>query len=152
MLEGEVPTEGVFQNASSLGMIGNNKLCGGISELHLPPCPIKGMKPLKHHSFKLVFVTLSVVSFLIVLFILTIYWKRGTIKKALFDSPISHQMVKVSYQNLHNATNGFSTSNLIGSGNFGSVYKGALESIGGFVAIKVLNLQKEKSHKSFIAE
>ncbi|KAJ1396853.1 Serine/threonine-protein kinase, active site [Sesbania bispinosa] len=42
MLNGEVPTEGVFQNASKLGVAGNNKLCGGIPELHLPPCPVKG--------------------------------------------------------------------------------------------------------------
>ncbi|PNY02510.1 LRR receptor-like kinase resistance protein, partial [Trifolium pratense] len=73
MLEGEVPIEGVFKNASALSMIGNNKLCGGILELHLPPCSIE-------------------------------------------------------------------------------VYKGTLESIGGVVAIKVLNLEKKGAHKSFIAE
>ncbi|KAL5081176.1 hypothetical protein RYX36_009597, partial [Vicia faba] len=42
MLEGEVPIDGVFGNASQVAIIGNNKLCGGISQLHLPPCPIKG--------------------------------------------------------------------------------------------------------------
>ncbi|KAH1044152.1 hypothetical protein GLYMA_09G216400v4 [Glycine max] len=42
MLDGEVPTEGVFQNASGLVVTGNSKLCGGISKLHLPPCPVKG--------------------------------------------------------------------------------------------------------------
>jgi hypothetical protein len=31
MLEGEVPTNGVFGNATQVEMIGNNKLCGGIS-------------------------------------------------------------------------------------------------------------------------
>ncbi|KAL5099773.1 hypothetical protein RYX36_004100 [Vicia faba] len=150
MLEGEVPTKGVFRNASAFTVIGNNKLCGGILELHLPPCPIKGTK---HYNLKLMVGIVSVVSFLfIMLSILTIYWRRGTIKKLSFDSPIIDQMIKVSYQNLHRATNGFSKSNLIGSGNFGSVYKGTLESIEGFVAIKVLNLTKKGSHKSFIAE
>jgi Leucine-rich repeat (LRR) protein len=153
MLEGEVPIEGVFKNASALSMIGNNNLCGGILELHLLPCSIEGTKRSKHHNFKLIAVTVTAVSFLIImLFFLTVYWKRGTIKKSSFDSLISHQMVKVSYQNLHSATNGFSTSNLIGSGSFGSVYKGTLESIGGVVAIKVLNLKMKGAHKSFIAE
>ncbi|XP_058772646.1 probable LRR receptor-like serine/threonine-protein kinase At3g47570 [Vicia villosa] len=153
MLEGEVPTKGVFRNASAFTVIGNNKLCGGILELHLSPCPIKGTKLANHHNFKLMVLIVSVISFLfIMLSILAIYWRRGTIKKPSFDSPIIDQMIKVSYQNLHRATNGFSKSNLIGSGNFGSVYKGTLASIDGFVAIKVLNLTKKGSHKSFIAE
>ncbi|XP_057448806.1 receptor kinase-like protein Xa21 isoform X2 [Lotus japonicus] len=87
-LEGEVPTEGVFGNASAAVVTGNNYLCGGISKLHLPTCPVKG----------------------------------------------------------------FSARYLIGSGNFGSVYKGTLESEDRVVAIKVLNLEKKGAHKSFIAE
>jgi len=149
MLEGEVPTKGVFRNASAMIVIGNNKLCGGILELHLPPCP----KLEKYHNFKLIVGICSAVSLLFIMIsFLTIYWKRGTIQNASLDSPINDQMVKVSYQNLHQATDGFSTRNLIGSGYFGSVYKGTLESVGGDVAIKVLNLKKKGVHKSFIAE
>jgi len=151
-LEGEVPTEGVFRNASELAVTLNNKLCGGILELHLPPCP-KAMKPARHHNIKLMVVIVSAVSFVIItLFILTIYLMRRTKKIPSFDSPIDDIMVQVSYQNLHTATNGFSTSNLIGLGNFGSVYKGTIESICGVVAIKVLNLKKKGATKSFIAE
>jgi len=149
MLEGEVPTKGIFRNASAITVIGNNKLCGGILEFHLPPCS----KPAKHHNFKLIVGICSVVSLLFIMIsLLTIYWKRRTIQNASLDSPINDQMVKVSYQNLHQATNGFSTSNLIGSGYFGSVYKGTLESVGGDVAIKVLDLKKKGVHKSFITE
>ncbi|KHN41737.1 Putative LRR receptor-like serine/threonine-protein kinase [Glycine soja] len=32
---------GVFQNSSELVVTGNSKLCGGISELHLPHAPSK---------------------------------------------------------------------------------------------------------------
>ncbi|KAJ1431193.1 Serine/threonine-protein kinase, active site [Sesbania bispinosa] len=154
MLDGEVPTEGVFRNASALTVIGNNNLCGGISKLHLPPCPVKGMKPAKHHNFKLIAVIVSVVVafLLIILCILTIYWMRKRNKKPSSDSPTIDHLAKVSYQNLHNGTDGFSTRNLIGSGNFGTVYKGTLESEDRVVAIKVLNLQKKGAHKSFIAE
>lgn len=36
--EGAVPTEGVFRNASAFSVMGNRRLCGGISNLHLPSC------------------------------------------------------------------------------------------------------------------
>ncbi|KAJ8541746.1 hypothetical protein K7X08_002562 [Anisodus acutangulus] len=45
---------------------------------------------------------------------------------------------RVIYNTLHKATNGFSTSNMIGSGTFSSVYRGILEENGNCVAIKVL--------------
>ncbi|KAK9143118.1 hypothetical protein Syun_012518 [Stephania yunnanensis] len=34
-----VPTEGLFQHTSAFSILGNSKLCGGISELQLPLCP-----------------------------------------------------------------------------------------------------------------
>ena len=58
----------------------------------------------------------------------------------------------VSYTMLHQATDGFSPNNLIGSGSFGSVYKGVLDQEERFVAIKVLNLQMKEASKSFMAE
>ncbi|XP_020236209.1 probable LRR receptor-like serine/threonine-protein kinase At3g47570 isoform X1 [Cajanus cajan] len=152
MLVGEVPNGGVFQNASGLVVTGNTKLCGGISKLHLPPCPVK-LKKLSKHKFMLIAMVVSAVVFLLILsVILTIYWMRKRSKKSTLDSPRIDQLAKVSYQSLHNGTNGFSTTNLIGSGNFSSVYKGTLELENNVVAIKVLNLQKTGAHKSFIVE
>ena len=58
----------------------------------------------------------------------------------------------VSYKMLHQVTNGFSLDNLIGSGSFGSVYKGVLDQEERLVAIKVLNLQNKDASKSFMAE
>ncbi|KAJ1396839.1 Serine/threonine-protein kinase, active site [Sesbania bispinosa] len=153
MLDGEVPTKGVFHNASEVVVTGNNNLCGGISKLHLPPCPVKGKEHAKHHSHKLIAVIVSVVAFLLILlFILTIYCMRKRNKKPTIDSPEIDHLAKVSYENLYNGTDGFSTRNLIGSGNFGHVYIGTLESEDRVVAIKVLNLQNKGAHKSFIAE
>ncbi|XP_045813762.1 probable LRR receptor-like serine/threonine-protein kinase At3g47570 [Trifolium pratense] len=153
MLEGEVPTHGVFGNATQVAISGNNKLCGGIAQLHLPPCHIKGIKHPKHHKFRMIIVIVSVVSFLLILsFIITTYWMRKRNKKRSFDSPTIDQLTKVSYQTLHRGTDGFSTRNLIGSGSFGSVYRGNLVSEDNFVAVKVLNLQKQGAHKSFIVE
>ncbi|XP_045813746.1 probable LRR receptor-like serine/threonine-protein kinase At3g47570 isoform X1 [Trifolium pratense] len=153
MLEGEVPTNGVFGNATQVAIIGNNKLCGGIAQLHLPPCDIKRRKHTKHHKFKLITLIICVVSFLLVLsFIITIYWIRKINRKRSFDSPTIDQLAKISYHDLHRGTDGFSPTNLIGSGSFGSVYKANLVSEDHVVAVKVLNLQKKGAHKSFIIE
>jgi len=57
----------------------------------------------------------------------------------------------ISYQELCQGTNNFCESNLLGTGGFGSVYKGVLFD-GTIVAIKVLNLQLSSAFKSFDAE
>ncbi|CAJ2646906.1 unnamed protein product [Trifolium pratense] len=154
MLEGEVPTKGVFGNVSRLIVAGNDKLCGGISELHLQPCLVKGTtKPANHHNIMLIVVIVSVVSIiLLVTIILTICWMRKRNKKQNSDSPTIDPLAKVSYKALHQGTDGFAARNLVGSGSFGSVYKGNLVSEDKVVAVKVLNLQKKGAHKSFIAE
>jgi len=63
-------------------------------------------------------------------------------KKQNYDLLNIDPLAKVSYQELHLGTDGFSARNLVGSGSFGSVYKGNLESEDKVVAIKVMNLQK----------
>ena len=57
---------------------------------------------------------------------------------------------RISYQELHIATNGFDEDNLLGTGSFGLVYKGVLKD-GIVVAVKVLQLQNEHDEKSFKA-
>ncbi|CAD5333468.1 unnamed protein product [Arabidopsis thaliana] len=59
---------------------------------------------------------------------------------------------KISYEELYNATSGFSSSNLIGSGNFSDVFKGLLGLENKLVVVNVLNLLKYGATKSFIAE
>ncbi|KAE9590530.1 putative protein kinase RLK-Pelle-LRR-XII-1 family [Lupinus albus] len=154
MLDGEVPTEGIFRNASRFAMSGNRKLCAGISELHLPPCPVKDRKLVKHHNHtRLIVVIACVVAFLLIMLsCIIIYWMKKGNKQPFSDSSAINQLPMVSYKSLHNGTDGFSARNLIGFGNFGSVYKGTLESEDKVVAIKVLNLQKKGAHKSFLAE
>ncbi|XP_028790960.1 probable LRR receptor-like serine/threonine-protein kinase At3g47570 [Neltuma alba] len=128
MLDGEIPRKGVFSNASATSLIGNNKLCGGISQLELPPCPIKSNGQRKHQNFKLIISTCCVIAFLLLASIVAIYHWRRRSKKSSLSSPTIDMISKVSYQSLDNATNGFSVKNLIGSGSFGLVYKGSLES------------------------
>ncbi|XP_050386335.1 putative receptor-like protein kinase At3g47110 [Argentina anserina] len=154
-LEGEVPKEGVFQNRSAISVDGNSKLCGGVSELQLPPCPIQVPKQRKLHGFKLK-LTISLVIGCPLLFgaILALYCMSISQKiKPLLAVSSIHFLPKISYQKLHQATGGFSPSNQIGSGCFGSVYKGILDQEeNNVVAIKVLNLQQRGASKSFVAE
>ncbi|CDP18441.1 unnamed protein product [Coffea canephora] len=125
-IEGEIPNTGIFSNASQMSLTGNNKLCGGIPELGFPPCPVIQGK------------------------------NRGKLKVVILLSivlPTTLLLLRLSYHEPLRATSGFSPENLIGSGNFGSVYKGRLEKHGNkLVAVKVLDLQKNGASKSFKAE
>ncbi|KAM3239302.1 hypothetical protein T459_11190 [Capsicum annuum] len=58
---------------------------------------------------------------------------------------------RISYNELLQAADGLSESNLIGFGSFGSVYKGILSS-GTIIAVKVFNLQQDAAFKSFDTE
>lgn len=58
---------------------------------------------------------------------------------------------RISYYQLVRATDGFSETNLLGQGSFGSVYKGMLPDEMQ-VAVKVFHLQLEGAFKSFEAE
>ncbi|XP_017609280.1 receptor kinase-like protein Xa21 [Gossypium arboreum] len=61
------------------------------------------------------------------------------------------QWRRISYYQLWEGTDGFNERNLLGSGSFGSIYKGML-SCGTEVAIKVFNLEIEGAFKSFDVE
>ncbi|XP_058088743.1 probable LRR receptor-like serine/threonine-protein kinase At3g47570 [Magnolia sinica] len=65
---------------------------------------------------------------------------------------MENQWLQVSYADLLQATDGFSSANLIGVGSFGSVYKGILECFETVVAVKVLNLLQQGAFKSLAAE
>jgi len=69
----------------------------------------------------------------------------------VFSRVIFQEYQRISYQELHTATNGFAEANLLGTGSFGSVYKGVLND-GTIVAVKVLQLQNDQAEKSFKAE
>ncbi|XP_052876312.1 probable LRR receptor-like serine/threonine-protein kinase At3g47570 [Gossypium arboreum] len=60
--------------------------------------------------------------------------------------------LRLSYQSILRATNGFSPQNLVGLGGFGSVYKGILEANGAVIAVKVLNLLNHRASRSFLVE
>ncbi|GLT26036.1 hypothetical protein SLA2020_011260 [Shorea laevis] len=152
-LEGEVPQGGVFKNASAISIAGNQKLCGGIQKLGLPPCKAQDLK--KKVLSKTLKVVIPIIIFSLSIIITSLAfccWKRRSKRRASTMMLELGQFPKISYAELSQATNEFSPSNLIGEGSFGSVYKGILGQDQMSVAVKVLNLKQKGASKSFMAE
>ncbi|MED6197978.1 hypothetical protein PIB30_061817 [Stylosanthes scabra] len=150
-LYGEVPIGGIFRNITEMSFIGNKDLCGGIPHLNLPPCPeLLSHKHKRSFKVTLIIVISGIVASFVV-FISICYLRKKP--KTLSSSPsLEHRYLKVSYGELHQATGGFSSLNLVGAGSFGSVYKGTLAHFERPIAVKVLNLQTHGASKSFVAE
>lgn len=147
----------MFSNISAFSITGNNKLCGGNKALQLPACPTKILKKQKKHlSYRLLIIAISVpvcIILLLACICVTLYWKKRLKVKTISTLSLGNQYPNLSYAELLQATEGFSSRNLIGEGSYGSVYKGILnsETIRA-IAVKVLNLQVRGASKSFLAE
>ncbi|TYJ16278.1 hypothetical protein E1A91_A10G241300v1 [Gossypium mustelinum] len=148
--EGVIPSEGVFKNTSAIFVEGNNKLCGGIPELHLSRC---NSKTSSKTSLKLKITIIVVISGVTLVFsILLIIWFRKKKEQKPTTTHVENSLLRLSYQSILRATNGFSPQNLIGLGGFGSVYKGILEANRAVIAVKVLNLLNHRASRSFLVE
>nr|AHJ61056.1 Hwi1-25L2 [Oryza rufipogon] len=153
-LTGQVPTKGIFKNSTATQIDGNLALCGGALELRLPECPIRPSNTTKRKLsvlLKVIIPLASTVTLAIVILVLFI-WKGKRREKSISLSSSGRGFPKVSYRDLARATNGFSTSNLIGRGKYSSVYQGQLFQDINVVAIKVFSLETRGAQKSFIAE
>ncbi|KAL7169692.1 hypothetical protein ACSBR2_034677 [Camellia fascicularis] len=145
-LEGEVLVGGVFLNATAISVSGNNKLCGGIPALQFSACASK--KPRK----LIIPIVYGVLGIILASSILILCWLRKMRKQSCVPSSLIDSSLKISYGNLLKATNGFSLTNLIGTGSFGLVYKGILHPNEMAIAVKVLDQQNRGASKSFVAE
>jgi len=133
--------------------MGNNDLCGGIPQLKLRTCSRLLSK--KHRKFlKKKFILIIVIGGVFISFtaFIIIYYIKRNSAKLPSSSSLKNGLLRVSYGELHETTNGFSSSNFVGSGSFGSVYKGFLLCFEKPVAVKVLNLETRGAVKSFTSE
>ncbi|BAF27714.1 Os11g0172700 [Oryza sativa Japonica Group] len=152
-LKGEVPVKGIFKNASAIRIDGNEALCGGVPELHLHARSIIPFDSTKHKQsivLKIVIPLASMLSLAMIISILLLLNRKQ--KRKSVDLPsFGRKFVRVSYNDLAKATEGFSTSHLIGRGRYSSVYQGKFtdEKV---VAVKVFNLETMGAQKSFIIE
>ncbi|VAH55068.1 unnamed protein product [Triticum turgidum subsp. durum] len=150
-LEGPVPPGGMFQNGSEVFIQGNKKLCANTPLLELPLCNGVKYKQKMHISKILKIVAITALSLVLSsCFGVIIFKRRKKIEQAAH--PSIKELKKLTYADLVKATNGFSLTNLVGSGKYGSVYKGRIDSEDHIVAIKVFKLGQLGATKSFLAE
>ncbi|GLJ33355.1 hypothetical protein SUGI_0671000 [Cryptomeria japonica] len=152
-LSGQIPEAGLFPDRTVVTFfMGNSGLCGPKNYL-LPPCPNQNKD--KHSLLKKIILSVvGTIAFTLCCFIIGILWRHKISGRLVRRSSFNFQRLgypKFSYQDLAIATSGFDESNLLGVGNFGSVYKGILKD-GKVVAIKALDLQNEEAEKSFRVE
>jgi Leucine-rich repeat (LRR) protein len=153
--EGIVPSDGIFKNSSATSVVGNSQLCGGIPEMQLSKCNFRESRKKKLNlSMKLIIsIVCGLLGVIFVLSFLFVFWLRRK-RKEPTSSSSGNLLLNLSYQSLLKATDGFSSTNLLGVGSFGSVYKGILMIDEGqmTIAVKVLNLLRRGASKSFLAE
>ncbi|XP_062154966.1 probable LRR receptor-like serine/threonine-protein kinase At3g47570 [Alnus glutinosa] len=151
--KGMVPMDGIFKNSSAISIGGNSELCGGISEINLPKCNFgKSNKTKLTLTMKLIIsIVCGLLGVIFVLSFLFVCWLRRK-RKEPTSSSSGNLLLNLSYQSLLKATDGFSPTNLLGVGSFGTVYKGITDKGRMIIAVKVLNLLCRGASKSFIAE
>ncbi|KAM3394293.1 receptor kinase-like protein Xa21 [Capsicum galapagoense] len=137
-LYGEIPSGGPFKNLSSQFFIYNEALCGS-SRFSAPPCPTLSMNKSNSKRLLVLFLLLGLaILFVPIIFVfLWIRYRRGKRAPQQADSLSTITRERISYYELLQATDALSQSNLIGSGSFGSIYKGVLRSATA-IAVKVL--------------
>ncbi|KAL6282475.1 hypothetical protein ACE6H2_013404 [Prunus campanulata] len=149
-LQGEIPTGGPFQNFSAQSFVSNKALCGA-ARLQVPPCKNGTVEPNWRKAKYIIPGIISIILFVASVSIFVLCRKRNVEVAGEATSLPKHLWRRVSHLELLRATNGFNENNLLGSGGFGSVYKGTL-SDGIDVAVKVFSLQLEGAFKSFDRE
>ncbi|CDP11030.1 unnamed protein product [Coffea canephora] len=149
-LERPIPHGGPFTNFTNLSFLSNEALCGA-------PWPQPCTSTFQHESRtkRIVMIVLLASGSVILAMVISIFLMRLKLRKKNL-APTQNLLPMATFEraSLHEfrqITNGFSESNLRGSGSFGSVYKGIREN-GMVWPIKVFDLQLEGAFKNFDRE
>ncbi|KAM3393967.1 hypothetical protein P3S68_002968 [Capsicum galapagoense] len=152
-LYGEIPSGGPFKNLSSQIFTDNEALCGS-SRFSVQSCPTSSKHKPNRKKLLVLYLFLGL-AILFVPIIFVLVWIRyrsdQRAPQQADDSLSTKKRERIHYYELLQATDDLSEINLIGSGSFGSVYKGILK-IGTVVTVKVFNLQLDAAFKSFDTE
>ncbi|KAL6602914.1 hypothetical protein ACP70R_043275 [Stipagrostis hirtigluma subsp. patula] len=152
--DGVVPRGGIFDSAGAVFIEGNDHLCANVPIGRMPLCSAVTDRNMKHKIFVLV-LEISIPISLAVIFafsyLAAIHWRKRMEVKPNFQK-FNKNLKIITYGDIVNATDSFSSANLIGSGSFGVVYRGNLNLQEDKVAIKVFNLDIYGAYRSFVAE
>ncbi|KAF5468686.1 hypothetical protein F2P56_012823 [Juglans regia] len=153
-LRGKIPIGGPFVHFWFASFISNDALCGA-PRLKVPPCKegsIDRKKAIVSHLLKYLLPSIGLAMLVVVSSLAyKICKKENPEFPQQTDSYNLPTCSRISHQELVLATERFNSSNLLGEGSFGSVYKGTL-SDGMNIVVKVINLQVEGAFKCFDAE
>ncbi|KAI8565740.1 hypothetical protein RHMOL_Rhmol03G0284700 [Rhododendron molle] len=156
---GNVSNEGAFSSLSMDSFVGNRGLCGSIKGMK--SCPKKRIKHLMILAVILSGFSIAALMFCTFRVPLSLEsrFKRqctvfsgGEMEKGEEKGSTEIKYPRITHRELFEATGGFSSSSLIGSGQFGHVYKGLLQD-NTRIAVKVLDSRtKEVISGSFKRE
>ncbi|CAL5410810.1 unnamed protein product [Camellia sinensis] len=152
-LRGQIPNGGPFANFTIQSFMSNEALCGA-PKFQVPPCHTSSFHHLREKRVVLaLYILLPIASILLATTFVFLFIKcrRKNKNPSIVDLLPTITPPRITYQQIFRATNGFSDSNLLGMGSFGSVYKAILEDTT-ILAVKVFNLQVEAAFKSFDIE
>ncbi|KAL5789142.1 hypothetical protein ACOSQ2_004030 [Xanthoceras sorbifolium] len=152
-LEGKIPTEGPFSNFSAKSFIMNHALCG-LPQLQVPPCKTNTHPKSRITVVLAIALPLTLIVSVTLIIVMRDHRKQRSLQLANNnDVDVSQRTIwrRISYQELVRATEGFSESNLLGKGGFGSVFRGKLLD-GMDIAVKAFHVQMERALRSFDVE
>ncbi|CBI23132.3 unnamed protein product, partial [Vitis vinifera] len=112
---GEVPS--VKANVT-ISVEGNYNLCGGVPKLHLPICVTSstGEKRKRPAAKLLVPVIIGITSLsLLAFFVIILLRRKKSRNDVSYTQSFNNQFLRISFADLHKATEGFSESNMIGA-------------------------------------
>ncbi|KAL2479407.1 Lectin-domain containing receptor kinase VI.3 [Abeliophyllum distichum] len=145
------------KKASSHYILGWSLKLNGVSDpldvSHFSPIPAEKSSSSQNKLKRALIVTFSVVLFILLLALLSIFVYRKVMKFEVLEDWELDCPHRFRYKDLHVATRGFKESEIIGVGGFGTVYKGVLRATGAVVAVKkIISNDTLKGTREFAAE
>ncbi|CAH8330099.1 unnamed protein product [Eruca vesicaria subsp. sativa] len=138
----------------SFSNVGENPIAATLDLSELPPPPLNIANTKRRFNSRIIvlFVSLSTVMLimLVLLFFFVMYKRRLRQEEILEDWEIDHPR-RFRYRDLHVATDGFKENGIIGTGGFGTVYKGKLPN-SDLIAVKKIIPNSRQGVREFMAE
>ena len=123
-IQGGMPKQGVFGNASAVSVLGNNKLCGGISQLNLSRCILNNSKRQTSSTEQMLTIAIpcGFLGFFFMIACLLFCCLKIT-KNKPSEASREFSFQRVTYKELFQATVRFSSSNWSRQRSFQELYE-----------------------------